>query len=112
MVVVEGWFDLFKSIDNTAILLGSEISGKSLLIQTLVKNHTPVILATDPDVFIKKALPLMKLLMKYDLDVFYADTLPFKDLGKMSREEGIQRIENAQHVDDAFIFRNKLRSIA
>jgi len=112
VVLVEGWFDLFKSTDNTALLLGSEISARSLLIQTLVKNHTPVILALDPDAFIEKTLPLMKILLRYDLDVFHADTLPFKDLGKMTREEGKMRIENAEIVDETFIFRNKLRSIA
>ncbi len=105
IVLAEGWFDLFKSIDNTALLLGSEISSRSLLVQTIVRNHTPVIVALDPDAFIKKTLPLMKILLRYDLDVFHVDTLPFKDLGKMSREEGIKRIENAEIVDEVFIFR-------
>jgi len=112
MVVVEGWFDLFKSTCNTALLLGSEISYRSLLIQTLVKNNTPVILALDPDVFITKTLPLMKLLMRYGLDVFNADILPFKDLGSMTEKEGISRIENAEIVNEKFIFKHKLRSVA
>ena len=111
MVIAEGWFDLFKSVDNTALLLGSEFSSKGLLIQTAVKNNTPIILALDPDAFIKKTLPLAKLLMRYGLDVFHADMLPFKDLGSMSREEGISRIENASIVSETFIFKNRLRSI-
>jgi hypothetical protein len=112
MVMAEGWFDLFKSIDNTALLLGSEFSSKGLLIQTAVKNNTPIILALDPDAFIKKTLPLAKLLMRYGLDVFHADVSPFKDLGSISREEGILRIENATIVNETFIFKSKLRSIA
>jgi DNA primase len=111
IVVVEGYFDMFKSTSNTTPLCGSSLTKENLLFQTLVKNETDVILALDPDAFFDKTLKVAKLMLSYGLNVRSADFRPFKDLGKMTREEGIERINNARSVDEPFLRRMKLKGL-
>lgn len=112
LVLVEGWFDLLKSIDNTSPLLGSELSAKSLLVQTIIMNKTPTIFATDPDALQKKILPFMKVLLSFDVPVFDVEIKPYKDIGDMTQKEGIARIENAKPVDRDYIFKKKVENVA
>lgn len=111
VILVEGYFDMFNSLPNTTPLCGSSITKENLLFQTLVKNETDVVLALDPDAFFDKTLKVAKLMLSYGLNVRSVDFRPFKDLGKMSREEGAKRINSARVVDEPFLRRMKLKGL-
>jgi len=108
MVLVEGVFDMFKSVENTAPLLGSELAIDSALFREIISNKTTIIMALDPDA-IKKALNLSHRLMSYDVKIYFVDASPFKDMGEMTKEEAKLRIENAKEIDENFILKNRMK---
>lgn len=111
VVLVEGYFDMFNSVANTIPLCGSTINRESLLFKTLVQNNSDVILALDPDAFYKKTLPTAQLMMSYGLTVRCADFRPYKDLGKMQKDEGLERIAKSRSLDETFLRRMKLKGL-
>jgi DNA primase len=111
LVIVEGWFDLFKATTNTTPLLGSELSAKSLLVQTIVRNKTSVIMATDPDALKTKIIPFMKVLLSFDVPVFCAKIEPWKDLGEMPKEEALSRIKTPTKITEEVLFKMKLERL-
>lgn len=108
VVIVEGYFDLFSSIDNTVALCGSTLNPESYLFKTLVENNSEVRLALDPDAYYKKTIPISEMFMNYDINVYNVDVRPYKDMGKMTREEALKRIQSAKLVTREDIFRAKI----
>ena len=82
LVLVEGPFDLVKSVQNSTCLLGSSLGENHLLFQEIVRNKTPVTLALDPDAHLK-AQKIATLLHSYDIDVRSLDISPYDDVGDM-----------------------------
>lgn len=108
VVIVEGYFDLFSSIDNTIALCGSTLNPDSYLFKTLVENNTEVRLALDPDAYYKKTIPISEMFMNYDINVYNVDVRPYKDMGKMTREQALERIQSAKLVTWEDIFKAKI----
>lgn len=111
VTIVEGFFDMFNSTDNTVPLCGSSLAADSLLFSELVKNESEVILALDPDAFYDKTLSVAKLMLSYGLNVFSVDFRPHKDLGSMIKEEGLFRIKNAKQITPSFLLKNKMKGL-
>lgn len=110
VVLVEGFFDLLKSTNNTVALFGSSLSDESLLFQTLIQHNSEIILALDPDAK-KKILKIAKDMLSFDLSVYFADLSPYKDLGEMPKSEAKIRIESAEKVNERFLFKNKIEQM-
>ena len=94
LVIVEGVFDAIKAGENSVPLLGSTLNENSSLFHKIVKNDTPVYLALDSDAE-KKQDSLIRLFLKYDIEVHKVDIDPFNDVGEMSKEEFLSRKQSA-----------------
>ena len=110
LVIVEGVFDAIKASDNSVPLLGSTLTERSKLFMEIVKNDTAVYLALDSDVE-KKTNKLIKLFLKYDIEVHKVDIQPYDDVGEMTKEEFKTRKDSASvlTLDDYLL--NRIRSI-
>ena len=110
LVIVEGVFDAIKASDNSVPLLGSTLTERSKLFMEIVKNDTVVYLALDSDVE-KKTNKLIKLFLKYDIEVHKVDIQPYDDVGEMTKEEFKTRKDSASvlTLDDYLL--NRIRSI-
>lgn len=95
LTLVEGPFDLTKCDSNATSILGSDISLKSALFQTIVRNKTPVILALDSDMQ-KKQMKWAQRLSEYDVSVKILDLGDHKDVGEMSKEEFLKAKSSAK----------------
>ena len=84
LTIVEGPFDLTKCDDNATCLLGSSFSQKSKLLQEIVKNNTPVLLALDSDMKVKTQ-EYAKLLSSYGMQVRILDLGTYSDVGEMTK---------------------------
>ena len=82
LTLVEGPFDLIKSVQNSTCLLGSTLSERHLLFQKIAKNKTEVVLALDPDAK-EKTQKIASLLSSFDINVRIADIEPYDDVGEM-----------------------------
>ena len=82
LVLVEGPFDLVKSVQNSTCLLGSTLTEQHLLFQEIVRNRTPITLALDPDA-LQKSQKIAKLLSSFDVPVKVLDIHPYDDVGEM-----------------------------
>ena len=86
LTLVEGPFDLTKSTQNTACLLGSHLSSDSELFRKIVTNRTPVLLALDPDAK-QKSHNIAKTLYSYDINVRSVEVPSGRDVGDMTKKE-------------------------
>lgn len=107
VVLVEGYFDMFKHPHNTIPICGSSISKEAYLFQKLVRKKTDVILALDSDAR-KKTLKIAKNFLAYDLNVSYVNVAPFKDLGSMEEVEALEKINTPTIVNDSFLLRSRI----
>ena len=82
LVIVEGPFDLVKSVQNSTCILGSTLTESHRLFQEIVKHNTPVVLALDPDAK-QKTQKIASLLSSFDVNVRVADISPYDDIGDM-----------------------------
>jgi hypothetical protein len=82
LVLVEGPFDLVKSVYNSACLLGSTLTQHHELFRSIVRNKTPVVLALDPDAKLKTQ-KIASLLSSFDIQVKTLDISPYEDVGEM-----------------------------
>ena len=98
LVLVEGVFDAVTAGDNSVPLLGSTLTERSKLFHQIVKNDTPVYLALDPDAK-RKTDKIIKLLLKYDVQIYSVRIDPYKDAGEMSKEEFSLRKHSAEVLD-------------
>jgi DNA primase len=85
MMVVEGVFDMVKSVKNTACLLGSSLPSDSLLFKKIVKNKTPIVLALDSDMA-TKSYNIANKLSEYGIRVKILNLGEYHDVGSMPSE--------------------------
>jgi DNA primase len=81
VVLVEGVFDAIFA-GNAVALLGSTLREESRLFQHIIKNDTSVFIALDPDAE-KKAMRIVRTLMKYDVEVWKIDIPEGKDVAEL-----------------------------
>ena len=108
IILVEGVFDAMVAGDNAVPLLGSTLTERSKLFHQIVKNDTPVYLALDPDAK-RKTDKIIKLLLKYDVQICDVKIEPYKDAGGMSKEEFSTRKHSAEvlNLDNYLLSRIK-----
>ena len=94
LTLVEGPFDLTKANENSTCLLGCSLKEGQALFRKIVKNNTPVCLALDPDVR-QKAIKIASLLTSYGVAVRMLDVSGFEDVGEMTKEQFVSRLETA-----------------
>lgn len=97
LVLVEGVFDAVIS-GNAVPILGSTITKNSKLLQKIVLNDTPVYLALDADAF-KKQNEIIKLLLRYDIELFKIDTNGIEDIGSITKQEFLERKSKATRIE-------------
>jgi ribosomal protein L37AE/L43A len=95
LTLVEGPFDLTKTVGNATCLLGSSLSRESALFRQIVRHGTPITLALDPDVR-KKSHNIAKLLAGYGIDVSTVDVPADRDIGDMTKGEYSDLISTAR----------------
>lgn len=94
LVIVEGVFDMIKSVPNTVCLLGSNLRDTHALFKKIIKNNTPVILALDHDMR-RKSLSIARTLNAYDVYVRIADVTEYNDIGEAPRDFVRQKLKDA-----------------
>lgn len=95
VTLVEGPFDLIRSVQNSTCLLGSSLSESHYVFNQIVKNKTPVVLALDPDAHLKTQ-KIAALLYSFDISVRVLDISPYEDVGAMPPGELEKMIPTAQ----------------
>ena len=110
LTLVEGVFDAIKAGENSVPLLGSTLTENSSLFMEIVKNDTPIYLALDSDAD-KKTNKLIKLFLKYDIELYNIDIDPYSDVGEMTSEEFACRKDSAAVLDLDNYLLNRIRSI-
>ena len=110
LTIVEGVFDAIKAGENSVPLLGSTLIENSKLFMEIVKNDTPIYLALDSDAY-KKTNKLIKLFLKYDIEVYSIDISPHGDVGEMTNEEFMVRKDSASVLTLDNYLLNRIRSI-
>ena len=110
IVLTEGVFDAIKAGYNSIPLLGSTLTENSLLFQEIVRSSTSVYLALDADAK-KKTNKLIKLFLKYDIEVYDVDTAPYNDVGEMTHEEFTVRKDSADVLNLDNYLVNRIRGI-
>lgn len=95
LTLVEGPFDLTKTVGNATCLLGSSLSRESALFRQIVRHGTQVTLALDPDVR-KKSHNIAKLLTGYGVEVLTVDVPENRDIGDMTKKEYSDLISTAR----------------
>ena len=91
-------FDAVVAGENSAPLLGSTLTERSKLFHEIVKNDTPIYLALDPDAS-KKTDKIIKLLLKYDVEIYDVKIGPHKDVGEMTKKQFFERKHSAEVLD-------------
>ena len=110
LVLVEGPFDMMKSVQNSTCLLGSSLSEKHVLFKKIVSNNTPIALALDPDAS-KKMQDIAKLLSSYDISVRCIDIHPFNDVGEMQLGEMEERVKSSKKWSEMDRLKTLINSI-
>lgn len=95
LTLVEGPFDLTKANENSTCLLGCSLKEEQTLFKKIVKNNTPICLALDPDVK-QKAIKIATLLSSYGIQVRMLDVNGYDDVGEMTKEQFLQRQNEAK----------------
>lgn len=110
IVIVEGFFDMLKSVVNTVPLFGSSLPVQSLLFKTIVYYDTSVFIGLDPDAE-KKSNNLMYHLLAYDILTYKIDVAPFKDIGELTKEQFLSKYQQATNISKNDILRSRIRNI-
>ena len=97
LVIVEGVFDAIVAGPNSVPILGSTLREQSKLFQEIVKNDTTIYIALDPDAE-KKATFLINNLLKYGIEVYKINIVPYGDVGEMSKKEFKIRKDNSKRI--------------
>jgi DNA primase len=110
LILVEGVFDAIVA-GNAVPILGSTLRADSKLIKKIVYHDTPVYLAFDEDAQ-KKENAVIRMLSKYDIELYKIDTTGYDDVGSMSRQIFEQRKNDASFIDgDNYLLLNMLEAI-
>jgi len=110
LVLVEGAFDAIKAGENSVPLLGSTLTETSPLFQKIVGNDTAVYLALDSDAS-KKANKIIKLFLKYDIELFRIDCSPYNDVGEMPKHVFKDKKQTAVFLNSNNYLLNKVMGI-
>tara|TARA_R100000152_G_C6779821_1_gene211863 strand:- start:889 stop:1821 length:933 start_codon:yes stop_codon:yes gene_type:complete len=97
IILVEGVFDAVVA-GNAIPLLGSTLREDTALFKALVRHDKDIYIALDKDAN-RKALKLVRLLQKYNKQIFKVDTSGFEDVGTMTKEEFLKRKDKALPMD-------------
>lgn len=97
VILCEGVFDLIKCGDNAVPLLGSDLNEESALFNAIIAHNTPVALALDADMRLKKTPRIAQRLMDYNVDVVIVPVQT--DPGDMSKKEFREALKAAQPFD-------------
>lgn len=108
-VLVEGYFDMMKAT-NAIPLFGSSLDETYNTFQRIVTSGQPVYLALDSDA-LKKTHKIGELFLNYGVDVRFIDVNPFQDVGVMTKEQFLEKMQSAVQFTKEFVFRNKLRMV-
>src|SRR3990167_887099 len=109
VVLAEGFFDAIKAKNSIPIFVSS-LDQSYTVFQNIVKNQKPVYLALDPDA-IKKSQWISELFLGYDMEVYFVDVSPFKDVGEMTSNDFQVRYDNAQFMSKKSLFIDRLRAL-
>jgi hypothetical protein len=110
LTIVEGVFDAIVA-RNSVPLLGSTLRENSALFQEIVSHDTPIFLALDADAS-RKEERIIRLLLKYDIELYKIDTSGFGDVGEMTREQFRERKENATFITQGnYLLRKALNNV-
>jgi len=110
LTIVEGPLDLLKTNENATCLLGSSLTEDMLLFKKIIKNNTTVNLALDSDVY-HKTLTIAKLLDTYNITVNIVNTRGFEDVGEMTSNHFLQRLEQAKVFSDTDYLLKKISTL-
>ena len=93
VVLVEGVFDAMR-VDNSIPLLGSTLNTNSKLFTAVLTHSKQIYVALDKDAQ-KKALNIINSLILHGIEVWNIDTGGFEDIGEMTKEQFLERKEEA-----------------
>lgn len=110
VVLVEGVFDAIKAGSNAIPLLGSSMEEESELFQKICRFESRVYLALDQDAR-KKQLRIMRKFIANDIEVYDIDVSPFNDVGEMTKEQFLQKKEEAEPISESDLLRLKLELV-
>lgn len=95
VILVEGVFDAIIAGTNAIPLLGSSLSIDSLLFRRIVERKRHIFLGLDPDAESKQR-KIANLFFDHDISVSFIEVKPYKDIGKMTKEEFQKRFERSK----------------
>lgn len=110
LVLCEGAFDLMKCGDNAVPMLGSDLNEESALFNAILVHGTPIALALDSDMRLKKTPYVARKLMEYDIDVIIVQVRT--DPGDMSKKDFRSALKAAQPMDWNRHFLDRLENAA
>lgn len=108
LVLVEGAFDMMKCPDNTVPMLGSDLNEEGALFNAILVHGTPIALALDADMKVKKTPKIAKKLTEYDVPVRIVKVPT--DPGDMTKQEFCQCLDEAKPFTWSDTFMDKLDS--
>jgi DNA primase len=108
LLLCEGAFDLMKCQDNAVPLLGSDLNEESALFNAILAHGTPIVLALDDDMKVKKTPKIARKLAEYDIAVRIVRLPSDTDPGKLSRSEMKQLVAEARPFNWRDTFLDKL----
>jgi hypothetical protein len=113
LTIIEGPFDLLHANQNAVPMLGSDLTLEYQLLQEIVKNKTPTILAFDPEQEAQeKQFVLANRLLEFDISVKILEYKNItKDIGDMNKEEFSTLLLSAKNYSNEYELRRKIRSI-
>ena len=109
LILTEGVFDAIVA-GNAVPLLGSTLPETSRLFQEIAKHDTPIYIALDPDAE-KKARNLIKDMLQYGIELYKIDVRGFQDVGSMTKEEFVDRKNNALSMTAENLIKYQLQGI-
>ena len=96
VTIVEGVFDAIKC-DNSIPILGKTLMSSSLLFNKIIENKTPVYLGLDLDAE-DSSIKIINKLIDFNIPVYKIDVFPFKDLGEMTKEQILEKKNEAKPI--------------
>lgn len=99
LVLVEGVFDAIVAGPNAVPILGSTLRDDHPLIQKIIENDTTIYMGMDSDAK-KKELDIIRLLLKYDIEIYKIDTDGCDDIGSMSAQQFRERKQSSSLVNN------------
>jgi len=98
LTIVEGVFDALVA-GNAVPILGSTLRTDSDLLRKIVLNDTPIFIALDPDAR-EKENKIIKMLLKYDIEMYKIDVSGYEDVGSMPKKVFEERKMKAVLIDN------------